>query len=118
MSTRLTLSAVAAASALFFATPDAHAQAKSNIKDDPNSSTCSESCTDKGYEWAIANTPSEDADCAAENADFAAGCAHWLEEQREAAAPPLEDPSPEEAAAEADAAAAAGRAADSEAPPT
>jgi len=125
MSTRLTLSAVAAATALFFVAPNANAQAKSNIKDDPNSSACTENCTDAGYEWAIANTPSDDADCAADNADFAAGCAHWLEEQREAAAPPPEEPSPAEsadaeaaaqaadaAAAQADAAADAADAAD------
>jgi len=112
MSTRLTLTAVAAATALFFTAPDANAQARSNIKDDPNSSACTENCTDAGYEWAIANTPSDDADCAADNADFAAGCAHWLEEQREGAAPPPEEPS---AADAADASAAAADAADAEA---
>jgi hypothetical protein len=108
MSTRLTLSAVAAASALFFSS-GASAQAKSNIADDPNSSACTENCTDAGYSWAEANTPSDDAECAAANADFAAGCAHWLEEQREAAAPPPEEP----AAADLE----AGAAADSAAPP-
>jgi hypothetical protein len=106
MNTRLTLSAVAAATALFFVAPEAHAQAKSNITDDPNSSSCTQECADAGYTWAEANTPTEDSECAAAaNADFAAGCAHWLEEQREAAAPPPEDPDAQAAAAEADAAA-------------
>ena len=91
MKSRLTLPAVAAAAALFFAA-DAGAQVKSDIKADPTSSSCTENCVDAGYEWAIANTPVEDADCAAKNEDFAAGCAHWLEETREAAAGPLEEP--------------------------
>ena len=90
-SKRLTLSAVAAATALFFAA-DAGAQAKSNIGDDPKSSSCEENCEDAGYEWALANTPSQDSECAARNSDFADGCLHWLEEQREAAAPPPEEP--------------------------
>ena len=115
MNTRLTLSAVAAATALFFVAPEAHAQAKSNITDDPNSSSCTQECADAGYTWAEANTPTEDSECAAAaNADFAAGCAHWLEEQREAAAPPPEEPEAAEAGADqaADAADAADAAAD------
>ena len=91
MKARLTLTALAGALALLLA-PSAFAQAKSNIQDDPNSSSCTENCIDAGYEWAIANTPAAEADCAAKNDDFAAGCTHWLEEQREAAAPPLEEP--------------------------
>ena len=91
MTSRLTLPAVAAAAALFFA-GDAGAQARSDIKADPKSSSCTENCIDAGYEWAIANKPAQDAECMAANEDFAAGCAHWLEEQREAAAPPLETP--------------------------
>ena len=51
MKPRLTLSAVAAAAALFLAT-DASAQAKSDIKSDPNSSSCTENCSDAGYAWA------------------------------------------------------------------
>ena len=106
MNSRLTLSAVAAAAALFLSTPDASAQAKSDIKADPNSSSCTENCNDAGYEWAEANMPTQDADCAAANEDFAAGCAHWLEEKREAGAPPPEEPA-EAAAAEASAEASA-----------
>jgi hypothetical protein len=114
MNTRLTLSAVAAATALFFVAPEAHAQAKSNITDDPNSSSCTQECADAGYTWAEANTPTEDSECAAAaNADFAAGCAHWLEEQREAAAPPPVEPEAADAADQAaDAADAADAAAD------
>ena len=99
MTTKLTLNAVAAAAALFFAA-DVGAQAKSDIKADPKSSSCTENCVDAGYEWAMANTPAQDADCAAANEDFAAGCAHWLEEKREAAAPPLEEPVATDAAGE------------------
>jgi len=102
MNSKLTLNAVAAAAALFFAA-DAGAQAKSDIQADPKSSSCSENCVDAGYEWAIANTPVEDADCNAKNEDFAAGCAHWLEETREAAAPPLEEPVAVDAAGPEDA---------------
>jgi hypothetical protein len=91
MNSRLTLAAVAAAASLFFAN-DASAQAKSNIADDPNSSSCTENCIDAGYEWAVANEPASEADCAASNDDFAQGCDHWLEEQREASAPPPEEP--------------------------
>ena len=99
MNSRLTLNAVAAAAALFFAA-DAGAQVKSDIKADPKSSSCTENCVDAGYEWAMANTPVEDADCAAANTEFAEGCAHWLEETREAAAPPLEEPVAVDAAGE------------------
>lgn len=91
MDPRLTLAAVAAAATLFLAS-DASAQARSNIQDDPRSSNCTENCIDAGYEWAEANTPADERDCDAANADFADGCAHWLEEQREAAAPPPEEP--------------------------
>ena len=91
MSSRLTLAAVAAAASLFFAN-DAAAQAKSNIADDPKSSNCTENCIDAGYEWAVANEPASEADCAASNDEFAQGCDHWVEEQREAAAPPPEEP--------------------------
>jgi hypothetical protein len=103
MNSKLTLNAVAAAAALFFAA-DAGAQVKSDIKADPKSSSCTENCVDAGYEWAIANTPVEDADCAATNADFAEGCAHWLEEAREAAALPLEEPVATDATGEGEAA--------------
>ena len=92
MNPRLTVSAVASALALMLVTPAANAQAKSSIQDDPKSSSCSENCVDAGYEWAVANTPAADGECAAKNEDFAAGCAHWLQEQRDAAAPPLEEP--------------------------
>ena len=91
MTSKLTLNAVAAAAALFFAA-DVGAQAKTDIKADPKSSSCTENCVDAGYEWAVANTPAQDSECAAANEDFAAGCAHWLEETREAAAPPPEEP--------------------------
>ena len=91
MTPRLTLSALTAAIALLLA-PSAFAQAKSNIQDDPKSSNCTENCVDAGYEWAIANTPASEADCAATNSDFAEGCSHWLTEQAEAAAPPPEEP--------------------------
>ena len=91
MTSRLTLAAVAAAASLFFAN-DASAQAKSNIQDDPKSSSCTENCVDAGYEWAVANEPASDVECAASNADFAAGCAHWVEEQVELATQPLEEP--------------------------
>jgi hypothetical protein len=122
MTSKLTLNAVAAAAALFFAA-DAGAQVKSDIKADPKSSSCTENCVDAGYEWAIANTPVEDADCAATNADFAEGCAHWLEEAREAAAPPLEEPVATDASGEAEGAPAADSATstqidDSSAPPS
>jgi len=91
MTSRLTLAAVAAAASLFFAN-DASAQAKSNIQDNPLSSNCTENCVDAGYDWAVANEPASEADCAAQNDDFAEGCDHWIEEQREAAAPPPEEP--------------------------
>jgi hypothetical protein len=91
MTPRLTLSALTAAIALLLA-PSAFAQAKSNIQDDPKSSNCTENCVDAGYEWAIANTPASEADCAASNSDFAEGCAHWLTEQSEEAAAPSEEP--------------------------
>jgi hypothetical protein len=91
MNSRLTLAAVAAAASLFFAN-DASAQAKSNIQDDPKSSSCTENCVDAGYEWAIANEPQTPEDCGASNSDFAEGCDHWLDEQAEANAPPLEEP--------------------------
>ena len=91
MNSRLTLAAVAAAASLFFA-DDATAQAKSNIQDDPKSSKCTENCIDAGYEWAVANTPASEADCGASNDEFATGCDHWVEEQRELNAPPLEEP--------------------------
>jgi hypothetical protein len=104
MNARLTLAVLAGAVALAAAAP-AFAQAKSNIQDDPNSASCSTNCVDAGYEWAIANTPANEADCAAKNEDFAAGCAHWVTEQAELAAPPLEEPA-EAAAPAADAAAA------------
>jgi hypothetical protein len=99
MNARLSLSAVAAAVSLFLAT-DAAAQAKSNIQDDPNSSNCTANCVDAGYEWAIANTPAGNADCAATNEEFKDGCEHWVEEQAEASAPPPEQPA--DAAAPAD----------------
>jgi hypothetical protein len=91
MNSRLTLAAVAAAASLFFAN-DASAQAKSNIADDPNSSSCTENCIDAGYEWAMANEPTDEADCNAANSDFADGCKHWLIEQDELSAPPPEEP--------------------------
>ena len=91
MTSRLTLAAVAAAASLFFAN-DASAQAKSNIQDNPLSSNCTENCIDAGYEWAVANEPASEEDCAAANDEFAQGCDHWVEEQREANAPPLEEP--------------------------
>jgi hypothetical protein len=91
MNSRLTLAAVAAAASLFFA-HDASAQAKSNIADDPNSSSCTENCVDAGYEWAVANEPTGEADCDAANSDFADGCKHWLIEQDELNAPPPEEP--------------------------
>jgi hypothetical protein len=91
MNSRLTLAAVAAAASLFFAN-DASAQAKSNIADDPNSSSCTENCIDAGYEWAVANEPTDEADCNASNSDFADGCKHWLIEQDELNAPPPEEP--------------------------
>jgi hypothetical protein len=111
MNSKLTLPAIAAAAALFFSS-EAGAQAKSDIKSDPNSSSCTENCVDAGYEWAVANTPAQDGDCAAANEDFAAGCAHWLEEQREASAPPPEEPAEPAVDAAADAGAAADAAAD------
>ena len=72
MNSRLTLAAVAAAASLFFST-DSAAQAKSNIQDDPQSSSCTENCVDAGYEWAIANEPQVEDDCVASNGDFADG---------------------------------------------
>src|SRR4029079_8112168 len=102
MSSRITLNAVAAPAALFFAA-DAGAQVKSDIKADPKSSSCTENCVDAGYEWAIAKKPVEDAAYGATYADFAEGCAHWLEEAREAAAPPLEEPVATDATGEGEA---------------
>lgn len=80
-----------AIAALLLAAP-AVAQVKSNIQDDPRSSDCTENCIDAGYEWAIANTPEDEKDCEAANEEFAAGCDHWVQEQRDLAAPPLEEP--------------------------
>jgi hypothetical protein len=91
MNSRLTLAAVAAAASLFFSS-DSAAQAKSSIQDDPKSSNCTENCVDAGYEWAIANEPTTTDDCAASNSDFAEGCDHWLREQDEKNALPLEEP--------------------------
>lgn len=91
MTTRLALSIVA----VLLAAPAA-AQVRSNIQDDPRSSNCSENCIDAGYEWAIANTPEDEKDCEAANEEFAAGCDHWVQEQRDLAAPPLEEPMPED----------------------
>lgn len=91
MNSRLTLAAVAAAASLFFST-DSAAQAKSNIQDDPKSSSCTENCVDAGYEWAVANEPTGVADCGASNSDFAEGCDHWLNEQAELNGPPPEEP--------------------------
>jgi hypothetical protein len=91
MNSRLTLAAVAAAASLFFSS-DSAAQARSNIQDDPKSSNCTENCVDAGYEWAIANEPTSTDDCAASNSDFAEGCDHWLREQDERNALPLEEP--------------------------
>ena len=91
MNSRLTLAAVAAAASLFFSS-DSAAQAKSNIQDDPRSSNCTENCIDAGYEWAIANEPASEADCGASNSDFAEGCDHWVREQAELNAAPLEEP--------------------------
>jgi hypothetical protein len=92
MKARLTLSALAAAIALLLA-PSAFAQAKSNIQDDPNSSSCTQNCVDAGYEWAVANAPASNDDCKASNEDFADGCKHWVEEQAEQNAPPVTDDS-------------------------
>lgn len=87
MHTRLALTIAA----LLLALPAA-AQVQSNIEDDPNSASCMENCIDAGYEWAIANTPADENDCQAANDDFAAGCNHWLQEQRDMAAPAPEEP--------------------------
>jgi hypothetical protein len=94
MNSRLTLAAVAAAASLFFSN-ESSAQAKASIQDDPQARSCTENCIHAGYEWALANQPADEAECAAANEDVTAGCEHWLQEQRDLTAPPPEEPTVE-----------------------
>lgn len=104
------LQAIAASLALLTLSDPAAAQAKSNIADDPRSSSCTENCADAGYAWAKANGASDAADCEAKNEEFAAGCRNYVLEMMPAA--PAEGP---EAAKAADANDAAMDDADSDA---
>lgn len=87
MPLRPALFALASSAALMLTAPTARANPDPAAKP-----TCTENCVDAGYEWAEKHSLAGPEDCASDNEDFTAGCAHYLEEKQLALEPAPEEP--------------------------